>query len=878
MTRKGQAARRITDPPAAPLLIQDGVEVTDDAVWTWAQIPDGSTELMEDAELEAATWATAAAMHTLLPVDAEYHLKIMWARYSPEDYRDSWTALPGVRAPGADYYIELGAHRIARNSEVGHFRRRVVLLGVRWPTGETSSPWERHRRTVTAQLRSRAAVLRDARDRVEELEPAVRRWFGQMRDGPLRGVPAPAATIAWAYARELRRTADLSPVGEGELSGARLVSLMHGDVVPSPDGCYVTTRDAATGATRHVAVLVPAVNGFPADELEIPGGEWLALLTELTGVEASVRGVNHGRTGSLALLRTGRKWTRSQSLEAGEAGTAPPEEIDEAELALAERDREVRRRVDVLVTSHPRWVVHAETVEELTDRVEALRRRYTGIVALELAPHIQDLLWKELLPGDRVRVPEFGQVQPMRTLAGSWFHGGSTVGDADGPYIGGNLGATPGPVRLHLVSRTADDRRMPTTMSFTGRSGSGKSTAVMLTVLAALAEGAWCLLADPKGDLAGIVEVADRVLGVPVQVLDVTTPAAAGSMDPMRWAPTADEARALTFDALLGVLSGEDRRGNEAVLEAAIDRVLARPREMWSATAVIGELVATSGTAPAAQAARTLGETLSVRSRQSGVRAVLGTPADGAVPMLSGRGLVYLRLDGLGLPQPGSLPEQWTVPQRCAMTTFRASTAYALMQSRQVRELIKLVALTELHRITAYPEGRSLVQWLARTGRALKTYLLLDSQSAVDMAAIEGLVEQLVMSAAFEALGREEQQAQAVLLHRPDAGPRLRQAQGMVGPGECVMRDRHNRLGLVVFDRLTEWIADTLSTDAAEDSADLYAYDIEPADIEPPDIGLRDDRGDDHGNETPVDGTAPDEAVAQHRVEDRRADERERTR
>ncbi|MBY8853047.1 hypothetical protein K7G98_34385, partial [Saccharothrix sp. MB29] len=112
----------------------------------------------------------------------------------------------------------------------------------------------------------------------------------------------------------------------------------------------------------------------------------------------------------------------------------------------------------------------------------------------------------------------------------------------------------------------------------------------------------------------------------------------------------------------------------------------------------------------------------------------------------------------------------------------------------------------------------------------------------------------------------------------PDAGPRLRQAQGMVGPGECVMRDRHNRLGLVVFDRLTEWIADTLSTDAAEDSADLYAYDIEPADIEPPDIGLRDDRGDDHGNETPVDGTAPDEAVAQHRVEDRRADERERTR
>ncbi|MFE9751019.1 ATP-binding protein [Saccharothrix saharensis] len=873
MTRRTrQTASRIADPPAAPLLILDGIEVTDDAVWTWAQIPDGSTELMEDGELESATWATAAAMHTLLPVDTEYHLKIMWTRYSDEDYRESWKSASGVRAPGADYYIELGAHRIARNSDVGHFRRRIVLLGVRWPTRDTTSPWERRRQMVAAQLRSRAGMLRDAHDRVEELRPTVKRWFGQVRDSPLRGDPASAATIAWAYARELRRTADLTPVDDSELSGARLVSLMHGEVVPSPDGGYVTTRDAATGATRHVAVLVPAVNGFPADELEIPGGEWLALLTELTDVEASVRGVNHGRTGSLALLRTGRKWTRSQSLEAGEAGTAAPEEIDEAELALAERDREVRRRVDVLATSHPRWVVHAATVEELTDRIEALRRRYTGMVALELAPNIQDLLWKELLPGDRVRVREFGQVQPMRTLAGSWFHGGSAVGDASGPYIGGNLGATPGPVRLHLVSRTGDDRRMPTTMSFTGRSGSGKSTAVMLTVLAALAEGAWCLLADPKGDLAGIVEVADRVLGVPVQVLDVTAPDAAGSMDPMRWAPTADEARTLTLDALLGVLSGEDRRGTEAVLEAAIDRVLARPRELWSATAVIGELVATPGDTQAAHAARTLGETLSVRSRQSDVRAVLGTPAAGAAPMLSGRGLVYLRLDGLGLPQPGSVAEQWTVSQRCAMTTFRTSTAYALMQSRHVRELIKLVALTELHRITAYPEGRSLVQWLARTGRALKTYLLLDSQSAIEMAAIEGLVEQLVMSAAFEALGQEEQRAQAVLLHRPDAGPRLRQAQGMLGPGECVMRDRHNRLGLVAFDRLTEWIADTLSTDAAEDSADLYAYDtdVEQGGSESPDARLV---------AASADAAKPDDAAAEDAVgEQQHADRQERAR
>ena len=302
-----------------------------------------------------------------------------------------------------------------------------------------------------------------------------------------------------------------------------------------------------------MSILTAAAgNGFPAQDLELPGGEWLEILTDIPGVEASVRGVNHGQVGSRALLDRGLKTARSQVTEAEEAGAPVPGDAVEALDTLTERRTEVQHRHDVEGTHHARWVVTADTPKVLAERVAALQQRYDGIVQLQQVAHIQDLLWKELLPGDRVRVPEFGHDQPLRTLAGSWFHGGSPFGDPDGPYMGANLGSSADPVQLHIASRTDTDRTMPTTLVFTGRSGGGKSTAACLTLLGLLAEGAWALLVDNKGDLAGIVDTARRILGVTVQEIDVLDPACAGTMDPMRFAPTADEARTLTLDVLLG--------------------------------------------------------------------------------------------------------------------------------------------------------------------------------------------------------------------------------------------------------------------------------------------------------------------------------------
>lgn len=820
---------RDNSPPARPRLITEGIEVTDDSLWVWTVVPAASSYLLEDDQLSAATWDTASAMGSLLPSDAEYHLKVMWSHHSSKDYLDGWEQVPSVRAPRAADYLGMGAGRIDRNADDGNYRRRVVMLGVRWPDGDDGSAMERTWRAAR-RGRSTRSTHRDAHARLDAVRPEVQRWLGQLERSTLAASPAPAALIAWAYAREMRRIPMQLPEAEA-LSGPVLVALMNGEMDPAQPGPYVVVTDKATGARRYVTVLVPAVNGFPTSELEIPGGEWLEILTELPGVEASVRGVNHGQAGSIAVLDAGRKLTRSQTREASAHGAQVPLEILDADDTLNQRRQEITRRLDVMTVNHARWVVDAESEDELADRVAAVQQRYTGVVQLVDVPDVQGLLWQELLPGDRVRVPAFGQDQPMRTLAGSWFHGGSAVGDETGPYIGANLGSTPGPVQAHIVSRADTDRTRPTSISFTGMSGSGKSTAVMLATLGALAEGAWALLVDPKGDLAGIIDVARRMLGVDVQSVDVLDESASGIMDPMRFTATMDDARSLTLDALLGALNADDRRRGETLLENAIDQVLrAIPQEGWSAQTVISELLSTPDSFADWSTARELGATLALRARQAHLRAVLGPIADDAAALMTGRGLVYLNLAGLDLPRHNPDPDRWTVAERCSITTFRMALSYALHQSRRVREMKKLVALTELHLVTGYPEGRAFVEWLARTGRAMQVWLLLDSQSARDLAGMTGLIEQLVMSFAFRATTRDEQDAQAALLGRPDPGPRLRLMQSALRTGQCVMRDRHGRLAPIEFDRLASWIADALSTDAGEDTPDTP---VDPADKEP---------------------------------------------
>ena len=114
---------------------------------------------------------------------------------------------------------------------------------------------------------------------------------------------------------------------------------------------------------------------------------------------------------------------------------------------------------------------------------------------------------------------------------GSWFWGGSLVGDEEGPAIGYTTGSTPAIVRHHATEAAL--RGDTTTIAILGRSGRGKTTLVQLLGLDAGAEGAWVPTFDLKGDLnnayGGIVAAAHEH-GIPADRVEMSA-AHAGACD-----------------------------------------------------------------------------------------------------------------------------------------------------------------------------------------------------------------------------------------------------------------------------------------------------------------------------------------------------------
>lgn len=821
-TRARRDFSRDVSTVRAPILVRDGAEVTEDAVWAWFLIDTHNTDHLEEAQAEAVTARTATELRSLIPTGAAYHLKVLWTPHSAAEYRESVSAVTGNLAPGWHDWVELGAASIdalsgsvAADDDAGGvlYRRKMVLLGVQVAGAQSGRrPLADH--PLVRRLASPTAAAKDAHERLEQARPAIQALAKRFKAlQALTAREAPAALLAWSYAREFAGSAAPAPPEQGEFGRSRLAALVAGQARRSADGLYMELTDARTGHVSYVATLVAAVDGFPASEMVNPGSEWLQTVSDVAGVEISLRGQHHGQTASVGRLEKAGRTVRSQLRDADAAGAEAAEELYDADETIKSRRATVRHREDVLAMHHPRWVVHADSPAQLRDRVDAVVDHYAGLVRLEWLPWIQDLLWCETLPGDTVRVPEFGQEQPLITLAGSMFHGGSALGDGLGPYLGANLGSTPGPVQVHVVRRDGEHRHDSTTITCTGLSGMGKSTTVMRLVLDALAEGSWAMLVDVKGDLGGCPTVARDMLGIPAQVLDVTSPECAGMLDPLRFAATPDEARNHAITALQMALTDDEARRYGAIIESAVEKVMTRPEQQRSMPAVLGELTA-ADTAEWTE----VGEILTTRAQQTGLRLVCQPAAPNAAPISAERGLVYLDLSALPLPDPQEPASSWKSPQRGAMVALQMAFAFAMEQARTKRSLKKLVALTELHRITGFPVGRALVAQLARMGRALQTYLLLDSQGAEDLAQVEQVVEQTVMAFASRGATDSERAAQAALLGRPDAGPVITDALNQLRRGEALMRDRYGRIGRIGIDLMDEWVRDSLDTSADDDN------------------------------------------------------------
>ncbi|MFB7808754.1 ATP-binding protein [Streptomyces virginiae] len=793
--------------------LADGLIITDSHTEAWFTLASSNTDLMSegarDTELDAAS---AALARTLAGFDC--HLRVLWSPLHAEDYV---AEAAGTFSHGAwDEWADL---RVRRLEQIG-LPTRHLLLGVRM-TERAGTVRTAGKRGVQEGLGLTSTTV--STRELSKLDAQMRRLGRRLEASPWKARPAAVETLAWMISREQHRAAPLPTANGGVITGAKLAALTRGRILPHPD--HLRVMDAHGEVAAWTAVLT--MTGFP-EEMQSPGnGEWLRVLSEINYVpdvdeddldpatdptalilpvspEASVRFRVQPKRDALKLVDEARRLAKEQRRSAArQSAEDPGREIEETEQVMAGLTRDMRREDLTLVEDHPRLVVTSTiSLGDLRDRVDAVITHYGGIgIEVVVGEEEQRELFIESQPGDQLRVPDLGHVRDVTALAGSWWWGGAQVGDDTGPIVGYLTGSTPGVFRNDVTS--GSDRGDATTTAYVGRSGRGKTMAMMLSMLDAAFRGAHEIALDFKGDLGGVVNAARRY-GLNAHLVE-TGPRFAGSCDlfTLLAADGIDAARG-EVPAQLSIAAPEHlrQRGAETPITHAVNAVV---KAGEPATWKVIEYLRTMED----PLARETGEALYELAQSSLGAPFMGRPT-GDAPLISpGPGIWVVQMPGLSLPGVEAGRHEWTPTQRLSVALMHSMLAYGITTAgrRDLRHLRKSVCVPEVHVLTATREGANFLQYIARVGRALGTSLLLDTQDPESLVELVGITEQLTTVAGFQLTTKGQQDGLAELLGLPkdDHTRALIRSVGLLPDGEirhghCIIRDRRFNCATVQWD------------------------------------------------------------------------------
>jgi hypothetical protein len=789
--------------------LADGLVITTDRAEAWFVLSDSNTDLMSegarDAELD---YAVSALTATLAGYDC--HLRVVWSPVNAADYT---TEAAGMFTAGR--WQEWAELRVQRLEQIA-LPTRHLLLGVRLA--------DRQPATLSRGIQQGIGISATGvpQREVARWDAEMRRLARRLEASPWRAQPAAVEMLAWMVSREQHRDAPLPAAAHGVVTGARLATLTRGRVLPYPDHLRVMGSRGEVAAWVSVVVL----SGFP-EQMDSPGsGEWLRILSEINYVpepaddpdvpdpsalvvpvspEASVRFRVSPKREALKRVEETRKSAKEQRHSAAKHSAEDPGlDIQETEEVMAALSLELHNRDLTLIEDHPRLVVTSTvSLDDLRSRVDAVLGYYGGIgIEAVVGEEEQRELWLETQLGDRTRVPDLGHVRDAAALAGSWFWGGARVGDDDGPIAGYLTGSTSAPFRNNVVA--GSDRGDATTTAFLGRSGRGKTTSMMLSMLDAGFLGAYCLALDFKCDLGGVVTAA-RHYGLTAHLVEIGVQHA-GVVDLFAiLGPEGREQASIEVPAQLVIAAPPHlvRRGAETPIQKACNQVINSGEEpaTWRVIDVLR--------ASADEVARETGEALHDLAQTPTGAPFMGRPTGTAELLRPQPGIWVVQMPGLSLPPADADPSTWNVAQRLSVALMHSMLAYGVVTTgrRDLRTLPKAVCVPEVHVLTATQQGSAFLQYIARVGRALGTSLLLDSQDPQTLAQLVGVVEQLTAVVGFQLTSADQQDALAELLDLPrDAHTRaLIQAIGMDSAGEirhghCIVRDRRFRSATVQWD------------------------------------------------------------------------------
>ncbi|MFJ4880869.1 ATP-binding protein [Streptomyces sp. NPDC088745] len=821
-------------PPPQYAAVADGLILTDDAAWAWYQVETTNSDLMSEEDRDAETDRASAALVSTL-AGTHVHLRVLWSQMVAEDY-----AAEAGDIFSTGHHQEWTADRVARLDQIA-LPVRHVLMGVRLGDRSTSVP---QRAADLAGVGSSGIGARELATWHDQAGRLRRR----LEASPWRCRTAPVDLLAWMIAREQHRAALPPAPSRGAITGAALAALTRGRAVPYPD--HIRLLDASGDVAAWVAVLT--FTAFP-ERLSTPGpGEWLRALSEIayapdfTGAEgdpehllapvsaeASVRLrvlPRREATDRADVIRRRAKEQRRSS--AAQSAEDPGRAVEETEAAMESLIRDLARDESSLVEDHPRLVVTStQSLADLRARTDAVATYYGAVgIDVRVAEEEQRELWLETWPGDRVRVPDLGHLHDTAALAGTWWWGGAAVGDdATSPVVGYLTGSTPGLVRHSVIAGAG--RGDATTTLYVGRSGRGKTTAMMLGLLDAALSGAWTLSLDFKGDLSGLVRAGEHY-GVPSRLLE-TDRSMAGAVDLMQLLAGRDDARS-EVPAQLGIITPPhlQAEGAEVVVQQAVNAVMDRPEPAtWR---VVDHLRNSDD-----DLSRRTGEALYELAQTPHGAPIMGRPTGATLPLSADPGLWVVQMPGLSLPSAEEDRAGWTSTQRCSVGLMHSMLAYGVITAgrRDLRGLPKAVAIPEVHVLTATNEGRRFLGWIARTGRAMGTHLLMDTQDAETLARLVAVVEQLSAVVAFQLTTPSQQDAVAELLGLPPGrhtrdlirslgvGP-----DGSIRHGHAILRDWRMRAATMQWDPPTADVLAMLDTSPKAAAVALGKQAAAPAD------------------------------------------------
>jgi len=786
----------------------DRILLTETSVWAYFRLPTVSYEFVTPEERESLATNITIALAAIRMPDAEVHLRVAHRTYPAAEWAMTLNGTsdegPGWRDYLEDMYrhvwakdfwskeIYLGVRLGSRGRQLGtgvlaqlfgFYQRGEKALGLddeHVPDHEITR-WVEQAERLGRALASSALYARHA----TSTEVA---WLFQHASSGALGDPPPSASPRRRWGR-----GEIESLVEGEIHNGRSYLRI---VQPLGDS-YVAQLSFA-----RFPDLMPFPDGEPwlhfADQLPFPVevSSRMRLIPPVKASKDVARKLAHARDMDNHIREAG-----------AEAPIALAEQIDAARML----EHGITKERLPFVYGWHRLIVSAPTEEVCAQRVEAVIEHYRDLgIDIVNSTGDQFSLFRESLPGEKVKVNAYAQRQPLRTIAGGMATATVDLGDrleeTSSGWLGPYIGETVGRARsiVHFDPLVAASRNRPTAIAITGEPGGGKTTLALLMIYQMALRGVTIAVIDPKGDAESLVELL-RQRERKARIIPLGS-AAPGLLDPFSFGDDIAAKKTMATETLRLLLPRMSEERESAMIQA-VAAVSNQPDPS------LGKVVdfLEDATDPAS---KNLGAVLRSMSEMH-LATLCFDPSGGEQIDTEGWTTVFT-LGGLTLPDVATGRDDYSYEQRLSVALLYLVSQFArrLMNGLD-RRSPKAIFLDEAWAITSTPEGAKLVPEVSRMGRSRNTALVLVSQNAGDL-----LNEQVTncLSSVFAFRSTERVEVDHVMaLLGVEASEEHKAVLRSLGNGECIFRDLDGRAGRIGVDLISEELLRWLDTNPTHD-------------------------------------------------------------